>query len=331
MPVATTSPAASAVAPRPDGMERLPIAALRVPGVSNVDAYAVTAGASEPKLLWSRSFTLTDEHLVELKARGIHTIWITRPDAERVAQVLAESKSKFLRDDYFTACERFVLMQFTAATELDASFRMVRCTRYVECCQRLGPDLAAALFSAPSSPTELFWCALRGATTATRFPMLAGYACFLAKALGTTDPDRLAEIAVGAMIHDVGLRQLPADAVSKGSRGVPEERDAFERHPQTGYEDLLLIPELVPGQLMMAYQHHERADGGGYPVQVPGDEIHLWAKMLAVVDRFDSLTVGRAHRRAVRIADALDRIKQDASGYLDPEMTKCWVSLMNSN
>jgi response regulator RpfG family c-di-GMP phosphodiesterase len=312
------------------GLERLPLPALRIPEASKVEAYCIAPGSTEPKLLWARDFKLTPEHLAELKSRGFHSLWTTPSDAERVAEALRSQKKLFLCSANFTASERFALLQFTASTELDSSFRMVRCQRYVEACQRLCPDLIAALFSAPASPTDVYFSALRGTTAATRFPVLAGYAALLARATGVERVEELVEIAIGAMIHDVGARRLGAEAVVRGGRGSEEEQAAFRAHPLEAYVELLNLGTLSRRQLLMAYQHHERIDGGGFPVGVLGDEMHPWARMLAVADRFDSLTVGRQNQRALRIVDAIERMQEEAGTNLDAEAVRCWASLFTT-
>jgi HD-GYP domain-containing protein (c-di-GMP phosphodiesterase class II) len=93
---------------------------------------------------------------------------------------------------------------------------------------------------------------------------------------------------------------------------------------------LLVCRALSHEQLMMAYQHHERVDGCGYPVGVLGVEIHPWAKMLAVADRFQALTTGRCGRRVMPLPEALAQLARDADDYLDSEMTQCWIKSLTA-
>jgi HD-GYP domain-containing protein (c-di-GMP phosphodiesterase class II) len=87
-------------------------------------------------------------------------------------------------------------------------------------------------------------------------------------------------------------------------------------------------PGLEFGQLMMVYQHHERIDGRGYPVRVLGDEIHPWTKLLSVVNVFDEMTTRRGNRRAATLQQALEYQRQQAGTQFDPEVVKCWISVM---
>lgn len=63
----------------------------------------------------------------------------------------------------------------------------------------------------------------------------------------------------------------------------------------------------------MAYQHHERIDGSGYPRALAGDKIHLFARIVAVADTYDAMTSDRIYRRGVTPFEALQELKELAS------------------
>ncbi|HEX5422546.1 MAG TPA: HD domain-containing phosphohydrolase, partial [Candidatus Acidoferrales bacterium] len=122
---------------------------------------------------------------------------------------------------------------------------------------------------------------------------------------------------------------IPAKILTKPGRLDPEEREIIETHPLRGYEELCQRAELEFGQLMMVYQHHERVDGTGYPVRVLKDEIHPWAKLLAVVDVFDAMTARRPYRRPATPESVLDYQRQHADTHFDREVVECWISAMS--
>ena len=82
-------------------------------------------------------------------------------------------------------------------------------------------------------------------------------------------------------------------------------------------------------ELMLVYQNHVRFDGTGYPVGLRGEEIHPWARMLAIVDVFDAMTGARPYRRPASAREALEYIGRGAGSHFDPEMVQCWNSVMN--
>jgi HD-GYP domain-containing protein (c-di-GMP phosphodiesterase class II) len=158
---------------------------------------------------------------------------------------------------------------------------------------------------------------------------VAGYGVILADRLGLCSGDDLEQVAKGGMLHDIGKRFIPANILTKPAKLDLEERAVIETHPQRSYEDLCERSDITFEQLMMAYQHHERFDGKGYPVGLAGDEIHPWARMLAVVDVFDAMTGMRPYRKPATAQSAMEYIRQNAGTHFDPEVVKCWDAAMN--
>ena len=107
-------------------------------------------------------------------------------------------------------------------------------------------------------------------------------------------------------MHDIGKRHLPPGLLNKTGKLTDPEFALMRQHPQKGFEELCLHGDLKWGQLMMIYQHHERLDGKGYPVQIGGDEIHPWAKICAVADVFDAITSVRPYRKPVPVDAAIE-------------------------
>jgi HD-GYP domain-containing protein (c-di-GMP phosphodiesterase class II) len=177
-------------------------------------------------------------------------------------------------------------------------------------------------------PHELFRIARHDFHTFAHVTNVACYSVLLADKLGIHDATELKQIATGAMLHDMGKRAVPKSVLVKAGRLTPDERELVQSHTQRGYEELCGRPDMVFGQLMMVYQHHEHVDGKGYPVRVLADEIHPWARLLAVVDVFDALTGKRPYRRAISPQAALDHLRAKAGLQFDREVVECWTAAM---
>ena len=101
-------------------------------------------------------------------------------------------------------------------------------------------------------------------------------------------------------------------------------------HPAQGFRRLAARADIDWGALMMVYQHHERADGCGFPVGLENDEIHPWARICTIANTYDSLM------RDVSIQDphALKKVYQNLvlmmGRSLDEEMTKCWLKIFTN-
>ena len=69
-------------------------------------------------------------------------------------------------------------------------------------------------------------------------------------------------------------------------------------------------------------------NGRGYPVRLTGDEIHPWAKMVAVVDVFDAATGSRPYRKPLDVHEALEILQENAGTLFDEEFVQCWTTAM---
>ncbi len=223
---------------------------------------------------------------------------------------------------------KFAAIQLSVAAEFEVAMRLLDCTKLRVLAERVGQELVALLADGDLLPRELFGIARHDFKAPTHVTNVASYSIMLAKRLGVSDVRELEQIAVAAILHDIGKRFIPASILAKPGRLKPEEREIIESHPTRGYEELCERPDLEFGQLMMVYQHHERMDGTGFPVSVPRDEIHPWARMLAVADVFDAMTAKRPHRQPVTLDEALEHQRQEADTHFDREVVECWTSAM---
>ncbi len=81
---------------------------------------------------------------------------------------------------------------------------------------------------------------------------------------------------------------------------------------------------------MMVYGHHERCDGGGYPIGLIRGETHVYARLCAIADTYAALTSDRPHRRASRKANVIEYLDRQAGRAFDEEMTRCWIATVTS-
>jgi len=106
----------------------------------------------------------------------------------------------------------------------------------------------------------------------------------------------LMEIGMGAMLHDVGKMSIPPEILQKPGPLTEDEFAIMKKHSEYGFEMLRRQDDIPLLAAHCAFQHHERIDGSGYPRGLKGEEIHPYAKLLAVCDVFDALTTQRAYR-----------------------------------
>lgn len=151
------------------------------------------------------------------------------------------------------------------------------------------------------------------ATVEARDPYTAGHqrrvaklAAAIASEMGLP-PAQVEGIHFGALIHDLGKIQVPAEILAKPTHLSRIEFELIKQHPQAGYDILKAIDFPWPvGQMVL--QHHERLDGSGYPQGLKGDEIALESRILAVADVVEAVATHRPYRPSMGIDAALREI-----------------------
>jgi HD-GYP domain-containing protein (c-di-GMP phosphodiesterase class II) len=145
--------------------------------------------------------------------------------------------------------------------------------------------------------------------------------CLLSVLIGAKlrlPPGQLAELAVGALLHDLGKTRIPQDILDKPGPLSDAEWQAIHRHGQEAFHTLRRQWALPISAAHIACQHHENYDGTGYPGGLAGDRIHLFARIVAVADNFDAVTADRPYRAAYQPHQAYEVLLWSRGSKLDP-------------
>lgn len=135
--------------------------------------------------------------------------------------------------------------------------------------------------------------------------------------LGRSD---LKELAAGALLHDIGKMCVAEPILKKEGLLTKEEYEQMCFHPKYGFELLRSAPGVSLLSAHVAYQHHEREDGSGYPRGLAEDQIHLYAKIVMAADSYDAMTSGRRYSRTLWSHEALAQLAADVPEKYDPEI-----------
>jgi len=144
------------------------------------------------------------------------------------------------------------------------------------------------------------------------------YATMLGLAYGYSQ-DELSVLGLGALLHDIGKTQTPLEILNKPGKLTDEEFDIMKRHAEIGYRLLKDEPNIPLLSAHCAYQHHERINGSGYPRGIAGEEIHEYARWIALVDSYDAMTTHRAYRDAMLPHQALETLFAGAGTLFDQD------------
>jgi putative two-component system response regulator len=123
------------------------------------------------------------------------------------------------------------------------------------------------------------------------------------------------------LLHDVGKIGVPEAILTKPGPLDPEEWIVMRAHPLTGVR--VIEPLGLAGVIHdVVLHHHERWDGDGYPHGLVGEEIPRGARIFSVCDALDAMTSNRPYRRAMPVADALERVRAESGRQFDPEVVE---------
>lgn len=142
--------------------------------------------------------------------------------------------------------------------------------------------------------------------------------------LGT---EELEVLRWASILHDVGKIGMPESILNKPGRLTAEEYRIVKEHPDRGYRVLAPIRQLSSASLAVRC-HHERIDGGGYPLGLRGDEIPFAARIIAVADTYDALTSNRPYRAQQSPDQAFSVITAVRGTQLDNAVVDTLESLM---
>ena len=290
------------------------------------DLCMLTKDKSEPILYHRAGFPLEPGQVDRLADSGVQQIYVRTDQFQDFAACLLETIDA--EPEGVPPAERYAALQLAMAVEIEHAARLMDCGPYVAVAEKLGKELTQLLVGNNVLPQDLYCLARHDFNTFSHVTNVASYGVILSERLGLCDESQYETLTRAAILHDIGKRFIPASILSKPAKLTPEERAIIETHPQRGYEELVVRDDMTEAQLMMVYQHHERFDGKGYPVGFKGEEIHPWARMLAVVDVFDAMTGTRPYRRPCSAQDAMEYINKNAGTHFDPEMVACWNSTM---
>jgi response regulator RpfG family c-di-GMP phosphodiesterase len=140
--------------------------------------------------------------------------------------------------------------------------------------------------------------------------------------------DETAVLMHAAPMHDIGKIATPDAVLLKPGRLTPEEWEVMKQHPTVGLQILDGSQRpILKAAAVIAHQHHEKWDGSGYPQGLKGDQIHPYARIVAVADVFDALTHERCYKEAWPVEQVRDYLREVAGHHLDPH----YVDLLIKN
>ena len=154
------------------------------------------------------------------------------------------------------------------------------------------------------------------------------YTVAMARRMGISNQEQLENLAIGGFLHDIGKASIPAEILTKPGPLNPSEWVVIRRHPYTGRALVTEAGDFAPVVFDCIVHHAERVDGSGYPDGLLGPDIPQAARIVAVADAFDALTVDKPWRARYGLFEALLIMRDEMAGSFDRAVLKIMIQAL---
>jgi len=138
--------------------------------------------------------------------------------------------------------------------------------------------------------------------------------------------EKAKDLAIGALLHDLGKVLIPEDILNKSSELTEIEKEIYKQHVINGYEAVKDESWLSATSKVIILTHHERIDGSGYPFGWKGDKINLSAKIVGVCDAFDTITNKGLDNKPMKVYEAIEYLTAMKGVFFDEEIVDIFTN-----
>ncbi|MES2769681.1 MAG: HD-GYP domain-containing protein [Bdellovibrionota bacterium] len=154
------------------------------------------------------------------------------------------------------------------------------------------------------------------------------YSLGLGELVGIKDQEMLQQLGRGGLLHDIGKRNVSTDIICKKGALTEEEWEEMKKHPAFGLKILSTYGDSPDSIKACVYEHHENFLGNGYPQNLKGEDIHPYARVVAIADTYDALTTKRSYNEPMMPVTALQLMKEKLITRFDPDLMKAFYETL---
>lgn len=264
------------------------------------------------QILLVAGVTLTEEYIRKLQGLNLDTLFIKDANYAdiNVPEYISMKTQQRALSILTTTMER---------VQKDGNFAL-------EPLSRIASDIVEELVTQPDVTIHLTGIAVYDDCTLSHSLNCSIYTALLARCCGFSIA-QIKVITCGALLHDIGKIEIDKQILNKPDHLTDEEFAIMKQHPLLGF-NLLTKKRLELSSLVahMAWQHHEKVNGSGYPRGLKGEEILNYARLLSITDVYEAITSHRPYRKAMRPEDAYNIIQSGLGSSFDENFGQLFLS-----
>ncbi len=272
----------------------------------------------------------TTTHHARLLANRVETLWLKGDERRRYEQYVERHLETLLANPQIATPRKVELLQSAAQTTLESVMVDPRHTEAVPRTRRVAQQTVQLIVREREALGHMAALMARDYDTVRHSMNVSVFATGLAHAAGVRNASDLRDLALGALLHDIGKSELPRDLIVKPGAYTDEEMALMRTHVTRGEQILQQDGRMGSLGMVVVSQHHERLTGNGYPRALDSQHIHLFGRIAAIADVYDAMTSDRSYQRAMKPVDALHLMSTHLAPHFDRDLLKLFIKTLRA-
>ncbi len=272
-----------------------------------------------------RNFSRQDA--VRLTANSIEFLYVSPSDMEVITRYLEENAERLLQSDKFDGKTKGKIIYQTSINFVGDLFQNPKKVSDFDRSKRLMENLLMYLSSDRDALSSLETVMTHNYYTFVHSLQVTALSILLHAEAYNLARDELVDVGIGTLLHDFGKTFTPQQILNKTGKLTDDEIAIVKRHPEEGYCYLKENTRLNEISLAIVRDHHERANGNGYPRGLKKTEISRSAQVGGICDVYCTLTIDRSGGKALPPYLTLQVMRQEMKGAFDERLLGILESL----
>ncbi len=270
-------------------------------------------------ILYCRENAVFDNYKREnLLEKNINKLFIFKEDQQKYYEYVENNFQDIIADTRVPSDEKANIVHNTATSIIKDLFQDPR-TGNIKRTKTFACNMVDYILKEGKAAHNLLRIVTHEYYTYTHSVNVAAFGTLFAQSIGLGE-DELKIFCSGILLHDVGKTRISTDILNKKGKLTKEEYAIVKEHPVMGTKILKETENMQDDEYVITLQHHENADGSGYPHGLKNSEIQFCSKIAHIIDVYDALTTNRPYAKAIRPFAALAEMRENMLHCFDQEI-----------